>query len=222
MGTVFWQRCCAREEGVCPRDKEGGGIDMLGGVLQKGTPILAQCRMASRFADRGGHTGDKELLGSWLVSPWRCPPSPAAPTPPATWAKLCPSAAARQCPSRGAVAAAGKFAGPAAGTVRRGGARGGRGGCLGCCGGAAWDAAAGLPGVFGRCCPRCCPECSGVPGEHCPGCSGCACRDAREVLAGMLGRWSGGAHPWYSGDTRRLPGGWSRVDRGMLGKCSPG
>lgn len=153
-----------------------------GGMLQKGTPILAQFRMKSGFADGGGHAGDKEPLGRWLVSPWRCPPSPAAPTPSATWAKLCPSAAARHCSSRGAAAAAGKFAGPAAGTVRRGGARGGRGGCLGCCGGAARRLREMLPAMLPRVLGSARGTLPRMLGMCLPGCSGGACRGAREVV----------------------------------------
>lgn len=141
------------------------------------------------------------LGGSWY--PRGGPPqAPQPPSPSATWAKLCPDAAARRCPCRGA-AAAGKFAGPAAGTARLGGAQGRARGCPGSSGYATRDAAGDARGARGTL--------ARIHRECCSGCSEDAAQDAREVLAGMLGRCSVG--------TRRDD---TCGARGMLGGCSGG
>lgn len=196
MGTDFWQGCCAREEGVCPRDKEGGCIDMLGGDASKGDPNPCSvqngiwiCRWGRT---RWGQRAAREVAGI----PVAVPPKPHSPHSLCNLGKVVPQCRSpallepRSCRRRRKVCGAGSGHGAA----RRG---------------AGW--AGGLPGMLRRGCPASSGDAARDVAQDARERPGSTAQDARDVLAGVLGR----CLPGYSG-------GACRGAREVVGRCSPG
>lgn len=182
MGTDFWLGCCAREEGVCPRDKEGGGIDMLGGDASKGDPNPCSVQNGIWIC-RWGRTGWGQRAAREVAGiPVAVPPKPRSPHSLCNLGKVVPRCRSpallepRSCRRRRKVCGAGSGHGAA----RRG--AGWAGGCLGCCGGAARRLREMLPAMLPRMLGSARGTLPRMLGMCLPGCSGGACRGAREVV----------------------------------------